>query len=367
MTSPKYDHSLRLVRNRAYADEEVEVSKGASRVRSLVPTVAIVAAAALVGCSQQGGSQQQGGSEQPQELTPVVLPVAANAGYAPWDVAMERGFFEDHGLAATLKTFDNGVAGTQAMLAGQVQAGGTVEMPLIANLAQGADIIVPAVWFTGQELRLVVDAGIQTSEDLAGRTIGVQEGGINDYAFQRYMEEQGIDPKSVTMVNVPGAEQVATMARGDIDGFVNEEPIVSSAFEELGERVHFLEPSISDTTTVRNYLQFDRTWAEENPETVEAVIAALIDANAFIEENPEEAAQIAGGRIGVEPETLQKWWAEGGIRWDLYLDDDSRTALGDVADWMAENAYVDEAPDTEAVFDTSYLEAVDPDAVQISG
>jgi len=339
----------------------------ARKVASLLGVGALIAA--LAGCAgTEGlGGGGGGGAGGEAQLIPVVLPVAANAGYAPWDVAAEQGFFEDHGLAATLKTFDNGVLGTQAMLAGQVQAGGTVEMPLVSNLAQGADIIVPALWFTGQELRLVVKSDIAAPQDLEGRRIGVQKGGINDYALQRYMEEHGIAADSVTMVDVPGAEQIATLARGDIDGFVNEEPIVSSAFAELGEQVHFLEPSIADTTTVRNYLQFDRAWAEENREAVEGIIGALIDANAFIEENPEEAAQIASKRIGVEAETLQTWWSEGEISWDVYLDDDSVTALREVSTWMAENDYVDTAPDTDAIFDPSYLEAVDPDAVRMEG
>lgn len=312
----------------------------------------------VTGCSN-------GGPTGGQQMTPVVLPVAANAGYAPWDVALERGFFEDHGLAATLKTFDNGVVGTQAMLAGQVHAGGTVEMPLVSNLAKGADIVVPALWFTGEELRLVVKNDINRPEDLSGRKIGVQKGGINDYALQRYLEKHQVDPKSVTLVDVPGAEQIATLARGNIDGFVNEEPIVSRAFSEMGDQVHFLEPTIGDVTIVRNYLQFDRKWAEANRETVQKIIAALKDANAFIEADPKAAAEIASKRIGVEAGTLQKWWSEGEIRWDVYLDEESKTALSEVATWMAENGYVDKAPETDAIFDPSYLEAVDSSAVTL--
>lgn len=328
---------------------------------------AMAAALALAGCADPADvkSNMKGGAGGEGGLVPVVLPVAANAGYAPWDVADKKGLFKKHGLDATLQTFDNGVVGTQAMLAGQVQAGGTVEMPLVSNLAQGADIIVPALWFTGQELRVVVKSNIKTPEDLRGKKIGVQEGGINDYALQRYLEEHNIDSADVKLVNIAGAEQVAALAKGSIDGFVNEDPIVSSALEEMGDKASLLQPSIGDLVTVRNYLQFPRDWAEQNPETVQAILKALIDANAFIEKNPEEASEIASERIGVPAETLRKFWSEGGIRWDVYLDEDARTALQDVAEWMTSKGLVKSKPEVDKVFEPKYLREIAPDAVTL--
>lgn len=331
--------------------------------RPLAVLAAAFVAFTLASCSSSAEGDTSGSEV---ELVPLVLPVAANAGYAPWDVALEMGFFADHGLDVTLKTFDNGVAGTQAMIAGDVQAGGTVEMPLISNLAQGADIVVPAIWFTGEELRLVAAKEIESPQDLAGTSVGLQVGGINDYALQRYLEKYGVDASTVTIVNVAGADQVAALARGDVDAIVNEEPIVSTALGELGDAVHILSPSIGDVTTVRNYLQFDRAWAEENPDLVKAVLAALTDANAFIEEDPLGAAEVASKRVGVDAETLASWWADGEIRWTIYLDDASRDALAEVGQWMFDSGLVDTEVDTDAVFDTSYLEALDPAAVTLS-
>jgi NitT/TauT family transport system substrate-binding protein len=324
----------------------------------MVVTMATVVALAAV-CT---GGSAKGATPA---LTPIVLPVAANAGYAPWDVALAKGYFANHGLDVKLKTFDNGVAGTQAMIAGDVQAGGTVAMPLVSNLAQGADIVVTAVWFTGHELRLVTRTGINKPADLAGRTVGLQVGGINDYALQRYLQKNGVDKRSVKIVNVTGADMVAGLARGDLDAIVNEEPIVSKALAQLGDKVHILSPAISDVTIVRNFLQFDRKWATQHPDLVKAIMASLRDANTFIQSDPQGAAALAAKRVGVDAKTLASWWADGQITWPLYLNDIAVKDLSDVAQWMYDNKLVNTLVDTSKVFDPSYLKAIDPAAVTL--
>src|SRR5699024_5606369 len=112
------------------------------------------------------------------------------------------------------------------------------------------------VFFTGEPVFTVVKDSIETPEDLKGKKIGIINGSLFDYAFSRYLAKHDLTD-DVEYVNVAAADQLATLARGDIDGFVNLDPVVSQALDQL-DNVHKLEPDTNSVYTTRSYLLFKR-------------------------------------------------------------------------------------------------------------
>lgn len=327
------------------------------RMRITSSMVALVTAGAilLTGCG--GGSSNA--------TTEIVIPVGSAISYVPWDVAQAKGFFADEGLDTTLRTFDSGVDGTTAMLAGQVQVGGTVEIAMLGFLDEGAQLVVPAIWYTGQEFRILVSEDVTSPQDLRGKTIGVQAGGVYDYGFTRWLEENGVPDDSVTRVNVAAAEQVAALEQGQIDGMVNQEPIVGRALEAMGDAIHVLDPGIEQVYTARNWMQVERTFAEANPEAVQGILSALIRANQYVNDNPEESAEIIAERLGIPADTIPQQWDEAKMSWDIYLDEEAESSLNEVARWMKERELLDNDHPVSEFVDTSFLEAVKPENVQL--
>ncbi|MGJ8720339.1 MAG: ABC transporter substrate-binding protein [Salinibacterium amurskyense] len=324
--------------------------KSLTRSRKLAAVTVLALAASLTACAAE--DEASGGN------VAISIPVGVSIAYAPWDVAADQGYFADEGLDVTLRSFDSGVDGTNAMLAGQVQVGGTVEIAMVSFLDQGADLVVPAIWYTGQEARILVPSSVKKPSDLEGMTIGVQQGGVYDYGFTRWLEANGVPDDSVTRVNVAGAEQVAALAKGDIDGIVNQEPIIGRALEELGDSVDFLTPGLEQVYTARNWMQFERSYAEANPEVVEGILAALQRANEFLKSDPEAAAAIVAARLGISADDIPRQWEEAGASWDVYLDEEASASYQGVADWMLANDRISsEHPESDFV-DDSYLTAV---------
>lgn len=327
-----------------------------ARILALCLTVSLVGAAC-------GADSKDGGKPE------VTIGAAANISEGPLFVADRAGFDTDHGVELNIQLFDLGFEGVEAAMAGRTEGGVSVEFPmlLLLNKLQGADrVVAPAVAQTSSGLKIVVDSEIKEPADLTGKSIGLPVGSSLDYAFGRYLEHFDVDSSDVDIANIQPPEMIAAVDRGDIDGFVFADPVVGEAIDKFGDEVRMLEPGIDVAYKTRVWLQFAREWAEGNPEAVQGVLEALIDANELLQQNPEKAYSLVGDQLNMETGTVRESMERGSYEWDVYVDDKSIDAFEDVADWMVDNDLIDEVPGYEQAIDTSYLEAVAPRQVQVS-
>jgi ABC-type nitrate/sulfonate/bicarbonate transport system substrate-binding protein len=338
---------------------------GAHRWRLAGVLISWLAVALLAAsCGGQEGTGAGGG-----EPTEVVVGGAANISEGPLFVADRAGFDKKHGVDLNVQLFDLGYQGVEAAMAGRTQGGVSVEFPMLLLLdkLQGAErVVAPAVIQTSRGLKIVVNADIEKPADLAGKSIGLPVGSSLDYGFQRYLEKFNVDRNSVKLVNVGPPEMIATLDRGDIDGFVFADPVVSQALDRFGDEVHMMDPGLDAAYTTRVWLQFAREWAEQNPKAVQGVLAAINDANTLLQDDPEKAYSLIGQQLAQPTDEVREAMERGDYTWDVYVDDESIEAFDDVATWMADNDVIKEKPDYRRAIDTSYLEAVAPDQVKVS-
>ncbi|MFD2093195.1 ABC transporter substrate-binding protein [Blastococcus deserti] len=318
-------------------------------------------AALLTAC---GGGEAGSGGTDGEAPVPMTFTGAGNLSWLNIYVAHDEGIFERHGIESNVRLFDVGFLGTEAVLAGEAHTAGSVEFPLLGLLAQGGDIVVPAVVVQANDQRIVVDDSIQKPEDLAGKRIGLIAGSAFEYAFQEYLELHGVSRDEVEFVNVDAAEQVAVMARGDIDGFLNVEPVVSRGLESLGGDAHILEPGIEDVYQTRILLEMQGEWVRENPEATERVLEALIEADEFIEANPERAVEIGAEWTQQEPEVVRAFLDDAEFDYTVHLDQAARDSMQAIAEWMVDQGKIDRVPDLDEVFVPEYLEAVAPEQAE---
>ena len=146
-----------------------------------------------------------------QALTRVRLTAGANIGYSHQYVGEATGIFRKHNIDASVILFDVGFLGTEAVVAGQAETAGTVEFPLVGLLSRGADLVVPAIMITADDLKIVALKSIEKPGDLAGKRIAFIFGSSAHYALYRYCLRHGIGWDQIKPVNVPAAEQVAVI------------------------------------------------------------------------------------------------------------------------------------------------------------
>jgi NitT/TauT family transport system substrate-binding protein len=296
-----------------------------------------------------------------QSLTKVRLTAGANIGYSHQYVGEAAGIFRKHGIDASVLLFDVGFLGTEAVVAGQAETAGTVEFPLLTLLSKGADLVVPAVIITADDLKIVALKSIEKAADFAGKRVGYIFGSSAHYAFDRYLIHFGVARDRVTHVNVPAAEQVALMARGDIDAYVWLEPMVSRGIEVMRGRAHVMAPGIEVAYKTRTYLEMSRGWVERNPDATVGLLRGFIEADAFVRAEPRRTAEIAGRKLNIPAEQAGDLLRKVGFDFSIYLDGGLARAFADVADWMrAQNRLPGAAPDMSKVFVPRYLREIDP-------
>ncbi len=308
------------------------------------------------------------GSRSARAADPVTirLTAGANIGYADLYVAEATGLFKKHGIDGSVLLFDVGFLGTQAVVAGQAETAGTVEFPLMALVSKGADLVVPAVFITVHDLRIVCLSTIAKPADLAGKKIGLIYGSSADYAFDRYLAHEGVPKDKVTLVNVAASEQVALFAKGDIDGYVWLEPMISRGLEIMKDRAHLLEPNIDVAYLTRTYLEMNRAWCDAHPDATTSLLRAMIEANEFIKANPEETAKITAKKLNLKSASdVAAQLKRVNFDWSVYLDKAALDAFTPVGEWMKANGKLKgDVPDMSKVFAPQYLRAIDPGLVR---
>ena len=305
-------------------------------------------------------------AQQPaRQLTKVRFTGGANLGNTPLYVGEGTDIFRKHGIDGTVMLFDVGFLGAEAVIAGHAETASTVEFPVFNLLLKGADLIIPAIKITSDDLKIVALKTIQKPEDLVGKRVGYIFGSSAHYAFDRYLAKFGIPRDKIKAINAPAAEQVALMAKGDIDAFVWLEPSISKGLEVMAGKAHVISPNIETAYMTRDYVEMSRAWAEKNPEVVVNVLRALIECNEFIKREPKRTAEIAGRKLNLPPEHVSDMLKKVGFNYDIHLDAAAIQVFNDVAAWLKEQGRLSgNPPDIRRVFAPEYLRKIDPARVR---
>ncbi len=104
-------------------------------------------------------------------------------------------------------------------------------------------------------------------------------------------------------------------------------------------------------------------FIKEQPNTVKAVIAALLKANEFISSNKSEATQILAKEFGLEPAEMADVMASN--NYTLAINDEMVRDLDQVADFLFGLKRIQSQPKAREWIEPDLLRAVRPQLVQI--
>ncbi|MFE1165680.1 ABC transporter substrate-binding protein [Nocardiopsis sp. NPDC058789] len=150
-------------------------------------------------------------------------------------IAAETGTFEDHGLDVTLAApFPTGVDAINALEAGDVDVI-QVGVPGLAALDSGVDLVIVGHYSGSAAQRnvddtmslvAVEDADIDPEDltTLEGRTIATSLGTINHLYLLALLEEEGVDPEDVDLVNTAPPDMPVALETGGADAAVAWDP-----------------------------------------------------------------------------------------------------------------------------------------------
>lgn len=141
--------------------------------------------------------------------------------YNPWKVAIADGAFEKAtGYKIKWRKFDSGAKVINAMASGDVHLALAGSSPIAAGVSRGLDIqLIWVVEDIASAEALVVrnGSGIVAPQDLKGKKLGVPFVSTTHFHTLFALEQFGIDPDSVKVLNMQPNAIAAAWERGDID------------------------------------------------------------------------------------------------------------------------------------------------------
>jgi two-component system, oxyanion-binding sensor len=237
------------------------------------------------------------------------LPLTDSAVLA---VAREKGFAEEEGIALDLVRTTSWATLRDRLVFGQVQAAHMLAPLAIAvtlglsqqpaplsapyKLNVNGNMLVMAKEFAqalDPDVAARLDDPLGTAHDFAAAiglwkrkpVIGIVHRFSSHAVMLRYwLASAGVDPdRDVLLRVVPPSLTVEAMRAGEIDGFIAGEPWGSAAVDaDLAEAVAIGERIWQ--RGVEKVLAFRTPWLEENPQTVDGLIRALVRAAAWCDE-----------------------------------------------------------------------------------
>ena len=140
---------------------------------------------------------------QPQKLT-VLLDWFVNPDHAPLFVALEKGFFKNHGLDVKLIAPSNPNDPPKLVAAGQADVAVSYQHQHQMQVSEGLPLtrIATLVATPLNSLVVLKDGPIKTIADLKGKTIGYSVGGFETALLKVMLEKEGMALSDVKLVNV---------------------------------------------------------------------------------------------------------------------------------------------------------------------
>ena len=281
-------------------------------LRHAVKAVAAVAIAALLAACSPSTPPTEGPEAEASatgELTPLRI-IVAPIQFEPAYLAEEEGFFEEAGLDVEIVTGADGAANAARVLGGDAELTISSWTAMVSSTASGAPMqvvmgngVIAADQVTSGIL-VRADSDIQTVADLEGRTVAVQSPGTGtDIPLLVAAEDEGIDPNSISLANIPYAGMQTALEEGQVDAAF---PSSQFFFQmvDAGYRVISTPSSEYMAGQPATLWAAQSDWLEANPETAAAFVTAMTRAIEFYNQNTERAREVNARVAGIPVEEV---------------------------------------------------------------
>src|SRR6266550_2859293 len=293
------------------------------------------------------------------------LPAISNAGIY---IAIEKGFFQEHGVAVDIERFASAGKMTAPLATGQIDVSvGSPSAGLFNSIAAGMDFKIvadkgqarPGYNFTPLVVRKdLVDSGrVKSIKDLKGLKIASGAKGINfDYMLAKMLEHGGIGFDAVEVVYLGYPEGIKALAAKAVDAALVPEPWGMQAEQlKVGVRLFLSEQTPSLSTFQVAVIMYAGKFMKERPKVAREFLQAYLQGVKLYNQRGLKDAEVAGiisKHMKVPVEIIQ-----GTI--PPYIDAGAKPRVLDLVamqDWFHQMGWVKEKVPMERVVDLSFLD-----------
>ena len=334
-------------------------------VRILATLITVWALVLATGC---GGSDHSPAAA-PGPAPSLRLGYFANVTHAAAIIGVNQGFIAKELGTTKLKTqiFDAGPAAVEALFGGALDAAYIGPNPAINAFAKSNGKAIRIIaGATSGGAQLVVRQGINTAQDLRGKTLASPElGNTQDVALRAWLTKQGLRNSvqgggDVTITPTKNSDTLQLVKSGKLDGAWVPEPWASRLVLEAGAKVLVNERDLwPNGQFVTTQLIVRTEFLERHPQTVEALLRGHVEAVQWASQNSAEAKTTVNNGINaltgqpLTPEVLDRAWQNLTV-----TDDPIATSLQRSAENAVEAEMTTTHTDLHGIYELSILNRI---------
>jgi NitT/TauT family transport system substrate-binding protein len=245
-----------------------------------------------------------------QKLT-FTLNWVAGGDHAPYFYAQKMGWYKQAGIDVEFETGRGSAMSAQKVGSGQSQLGLSDMGGVLLFRGKGADNVgVMNVYANSpQGLYWLKSSGIQSVKDLAGKKIGNPAGDGARTMWPALAKKVGIDPNSVTWVNIDANAKLSALKAHTVDATTSFFNLHHVFARELGSDMGFLAWKDAGVNPYGNSIIANGAWLKANRATADKFVKITQKAFAECVKNPDpciKALVEAAGALKYDNE-LTNW------------------------------------------------------------
>ncbi|MCP3469048.1 ABC transporter substrate-binding protein [Bradyrhizobium sp. CCGUVB1N3] len=216
--------------------------------------------------------------------------------HAPWYVALNKGYYKEEGLNVSILPSKGTADAIRSVATGTTEFG-FIDVPsLVAAGSNAAAVKIVAVNYQKPPycvFSLDTGANIDTPRKLLNLELGSSTASFIPKIWAAFMEMNGVDSKTLKVVNIDGAARVPMLAArkvSAIDTFIMSEPSIRRALTDAKPVCLFAGDF--GLEIYANSIGVNEAFLKQNPELVRKFVRASLRGWKDTFDNPEEAARI---------------------------------------------------------------------------
>jgi len=280
-------------------------------------------------------------------------------------IADSKGYFKQQGLNISLINFKSGKRALKAMFDDRVDLATTAEGPVVFfSLIRDDFSIVSTISITSNDNVIVArkDVGIESPADLKGKAIATQVASSAHYYLYLFLKNNDMTGIDIIQSYMDIEKLPDAIVSGLADAIASREPYISETKKRLGDNaIVFETPGLY----LKSFLLVGfRDYLEDNPEKMQKIVAALLQAEQFVNDNQSQAIELLAKKFSLTNEEVSSilQYLDLSISLDQLLLD----KLKDEANWILESKLTENwnIPNYMDFIDRNALNIVKPEAIE---
>lgn len=250
-------------------------------------------------------------------------------------IAKDQHYFSANGLDVTFRNYQSGLEAAGGMIRGESDISVASEFVFTSEEMQNSTVY--DVGNIGQYSNLYIvgrtDKAINNIIYLKGRTIGVALGTSHQFFLGRFLELNGISTSQVDLLNVPFNQQPDALTNGTIDAVITTQPYLSQIENRLGNNTVVWSAQAGQPGYV--VALCTQSWANAHPELITRFLNALVQAESFNVNHPNQAIEVVAKELNYSSSYLTSVWKD--YRFSVTLDQSFILLCQDEGRWLIDN------------------------------